>query len=324
MDETGLFEPFDRMLADLFSSATVRQIEQGAPDAAIWNSLDASGFLDALVCAARGGANLSFAAVLPLFLALGRRAVPLPVGETMIARALLAQAGREYPHGPILLGVASLTLPGAEHAESILAADSGRLNLQRRDGDEAASAAIGLSIGLSDDMLSRKAQAGAMEADGAGSMAPAAALLYAALIVGAGEAVLAMSVDYALQRIQFGKPIARQQALQQNLAVASEHVVAARMACETAVRHGGWPSPLTAASAKLIAARAATVVTRIAHGLHGAIGISGEHDLNLFTRRIHAWRLAGGAENYWAGRIGREILADVRPTLDLVREEMFS
>src|SRR3546814_10411849 len=77
--------------------------------------------------------------------------------------------------------------------------------------------------------------------------------------------------DYALQRTQFGKPIARQQVLQQNLALASEHVVAARMACETAVRHSSWPSPLAAASAKLIASRAAPVVAGIAHGLHGAI-----------------------------------------------------
>src|SRR3546814_15625879 len=90
------------------------------------------------------------------------------------------------------------------------------------------------------------------------------------------------------------KPIARQQVLQQNLALASEHVVAARMACETAVRHSSWPSPLAAASAKLIASRAAPVVAGIAHGLHGAIGISGEHDLNLLIRRIHASRLEIG------------------------------
>lgn len=320
MDEASLVEPFDRMLADLFSSATVRQIERGSVDPEIWNTLESSGFLDALVCESSGGASLSFADVLPLFLALGRRAVPLPVGETMIARALLAQAGSVHPRGPIVLGVQSLMLPGAEHAEFVLTADSHRVKLQRLDGIEMVSD----EISESRDTLSRKDQANGMDGDSATKIAPAASVLYATLIVGASESVLEMCVNYALQRIQFGRPIARQQVLQQNLALASEHVVAARMACETAVRHGSWPSPLTAASAKLIASHAAPVVSRIAHGLHGAIGISGEHDLHILTRLIHALRLAGGAENYWASRIGRAILADPRSTLEFVREEMFS
>lgn len=316
MDEIDLLEPFDRMLADLFSSATLRQIERGALDPEIWNTLESSGFLDALVCESSGGANLSFAAVLPLFLALGRRAVPLPVGETIVARALLAQAGSDHRLGPIVLGVPSLILPGAEHANFVLTEDSRGVKLQRLDGVETVNETRG--------PLSMKEPVNGTEEGGVTKIAPAAAVLYAALIVGASEAVLEMCVDYALQRIQFGKPIASQQVLQQNLALASEHVVAARMACETAFRHGGWPSPLAAASAKLIASRAAPIVAGVAHGLHGAIGISAEHDLNLFTRRIHALRLAGGAENYWAGLIGRELLADPRTMLDLVREEMFS
>src|SRR3546814_19654071 len=87
------------MLADLFSSTTLRQIGRGELDPEIWITLESSGFLDALVCEESGGANLSFATVLPLFLALGRRAVPPPVGETIVARALLAQAGRDISEG---------------------------------------------------------------------------------------------------------------------------------------------------------------------------------------------------------------------------------
>src|SRR3546814_1131956 len=49
MDEIGLLEPFDRMLADLFSSATLRQIGRGELDPEIWITLESSGFLDALV-----------------------------------------------------------------------------------------------------------------------------------------------------------------------------------------------------------------------------------------------------------------------------------
>src|SRR3546814_9781862 len=42
MDEIGLLEPFDRMLADLFSSATLRQIGRGELDPEIWITLESS------------------------------------------------------------------------------------------------------------------------------------------------------------------------------------------------------------------------------------------------------------------------------------------
>src|SRR3546814_14835373 len=93
-----------------------------------------------------------------------------------------------------------------------MAEDSGGVKLQRLDGVE--------TVGASRDPLSRKEPAIGMEEGRVTKTAPAAAVLYAALIVGASEAVLEMCVDYALQRTQFGKPIARQQVLQQNLALA--------------------------------------------------------------------------------------------------------
>src|SRR3546814_13358281 len=84
MDEIGLLEPFDRMLADLFSSATLRPIGRAELAPEIWITLASSGFLDALVCEESGGAHLSFAHVLSIFVALGRRAVP-PTERTSAA-----------------------------------------------------------------------------------------------------------------------------------------------------------------------------------------------------------------------------------------------
>lgn len=98
-------EPFERMLEDVAPPAAVRAIEQGGSFDAMWSAFADSGFLDALVPEDRGGAGLSLAAVQPLWMALGRHAVPLPVGETMIARALLADA----PDGPVALAVAGPT-----------------------------------------------------------------------------------------------------------------------------------------------------------------------------------------------------------------------
>ena len=95
-------DPFERMLETLSPPATVRAVEAGESPAALWSAIAESGFLDALVPDDRGGAGLPLAEVGALWQALGRHAVPLPVGETMIARALLPDA----PDAPVALAAA--------------------------------------------------------------------------------------------------------------------------------------------------------------------------------------------------------------------------
>jgi acyl-CoA dehydrogenase len=52
----------------------------------------------------------------------------------------------------------------------------------------------------------------------------------------------------------------------------------------------------------------ATNVTSIAHAVFGAIGISEEHDLQIHTRNLHAWRIADGSESYWTEQLGAAAL----------------
>jgi acyl-CoA dehydrogenase len=149
---------------------------------------------------------------------------------------------------------------------------------------------------------------------------PLAAVLRAALIAGAGGKVLAMSVAYANDRVQFGKPIGKQQAIQQQLAVMAEQSVAARLAAQIGLASGLNPPPEAAATAKLMASLAATDIANIAHAVHGAIGISEEFDLQLYTRRLRQWRLDEGAEGYWSERLGRARLqSGVASSVDYVR-----
>jgi acyl-CoA dehydrogenase len=135
------------------------------------------------------------------------------------------------------------------------------------------------------------------------------AVIAAAAIAGAGDRILAMTIDHASQRVQFGKPIARQQAVQQQLAVMAEQVVIARIAAQIGCAHGLIPSLEIAAIAKQGASRAAVQIAAIAHAVHGAIGISEAYDLGLYTRRLHIWRSAHGSESYWAEQLGRARLA---------------
>lgn len=143
------------------------------------------------------------------------------------------------------------------------------------------------------------------------------AVVTAAQIVGALERVLDLTLAFANQRVQFGRPIAKFQAIQHQLAVMAEQVAAARMAAQLGCECVGLqPDRLRAAVAKSRCSVAAALVAPMAHAIHGAIGITAELDLQLFTRRLHVWRLEYGSETAWHRVLGQAVL-DAPETLSL-------
>lgn len=287
MDDLGLLEPFVRMLAEVCSPAVIRAIAAGGDAASLWQQLDESGFLDALVPEAAGGAGLDLKAVAPLLMACGRFALPVPVGDTMVARALLADAGLDRPAGAIALRGAGLVVP--KRALHYLG-DGPSLH---PDGGPAGPDLRALG-----------------------------ALIQATRIAGAADRLLEMTVGYANERRQFGKSIGKQQAVQQQVAIMAEEVVATRMAAQIGCA-GGLRPGLAAAIAKQRASAAAAVIADIAHAVHGAIGISEEFDLQIYTGVMRESRLAYGSESYWALRIGQARLADAgRSSVDFLCAEL--
>jgi acyl-CoA dehydrogenase len=100
----------------------------------------------------------------------------------------------------------------------------------------------------------------------------------------------------------------------------SEHVFAARMAAQLGCNGAGvLPDRLRVATAKARCSEAALAVAEFAHAIHGAIGFTEEYDLQLFTRRLHAWRQTAGSEAYWYGVAGEALLQHPGMTLDIVR-----
>ncbi|MBV9994877.1 MAG: hypothetical protein JO127_06660 [Caulobacteraceae bacterium] len=147
-----------------------------------------------------------------------------------------------------------------------------------------------------------------------------AAAVDAALMAGAMERVQEMTLEYAMTRRQFGREIAKFQAIQHQAAVMAEEVMAARMAAQLAFV--GAPlaiPPERAATAKARAGQAAQTVCAIAHAVHGAIGISHEYPLHELTGRLHRWRRAHGGEGYWARKLGRAALSSGADMVTLVR-----
>lgn len=146
-----------------------------------------------------------------------------------------------------------------------------------------------------------------------------AAAIHASLIAGAMARSFDLTLQYCNQRAQFGRTLGKFQAVQHQLAEMAELVTAVGMAAEAAFQAAGrMPDLLPAAIAKARASEAAVQVANTAHALHGAIGITAEYDLQLFTRRLHAWRMAHGSESYWHRIVGEQLLASEGSVADFV------
>jgi acyl-CoA dehydrogenase len=143
----------------------------------------------------------------------------------------------------------------------------------------------------------------------AGALRALGAVMRSAQMAGALQSVLAMSVQYASERVQFGRPIGRFQAVQQNLAVLAGQAAAATAAAEAGIEAAGDADALAVAAAKIRAGEAAGIGAAIAHQVHGAIGFTQEHRLHYSTRRLWSWRDEFGNEAYWARRLGARLAA---------------
>ena len=122
-------------------------------------------------------------------------------------------------------------------------------------------------------------------------------LATAAQLVGAGQAMLDASVEYAKQRTQFGRIIGSYQAIKHKLADVYIAVELARPLVYGAALSLADDSADTArdVSAALVAAAdAALLSARSSLQTHGAIGFTQEHDLSLLLLRVQALRSAWG------------------------------
>ncbi len=121
-----------------------------------------------------------------------------------------------------------------------------------------------------------------------GDLTDRAAVAVSAEMLGAAEHVLEMTVQYAKDRVQFGRPIGSFQAVKHRCADMLVDVEGMR----SAVYYAAWciaavsPDAATAASAaKIWCSEAAARVMASGLQVHGGIGFTWEHDLHLFVKR---------------------------------------
>lgn len=323
MTQSLFADSFERILADNCSPAVVRAIEAGGDPGTLWSSFADSGFLELMAPEKDQGAALGLTEVFDLLVLLGRHAAPVPVAHSILARALLMGAKIAVPVGMItstarVLAQGSETIASdvpfglvADHvlasteagnlvflnvgsAERVPSGVHGRLACTLRWPDTSQRGTVN---GLGDRCLTF------------------GATVHAALLVGAMARTFEITLQFCNERTQFGRPIGKFQAVQHQLAVMAEAVAAARFAAMAAFGGGQTLDATGAAIAKARTSEAASLVASTAHALHGASGITEDYDLQLFTRRLHEWRLADGSETYWQTWLGRKFLAGSEPSV---------
>ena len=315
-----------RLFQDLCDAAALRAADDGVWPAALWQAVENAGLCKALVPESAGGSGLAFADAMVIVRAAGQFALPLPLPETMFAGWLLARAGIPVPDGPMTIAYGdgvSLTLnergcyprgqafrvPWAREHTSIIAIDNaGCITIVPR---EACVIEPGENVAREprDTVTAggRTDQSGDARIDRLQLRAVGAALR-AQQIAGALERVLDMTTQYAMDRTQFGRPIGKFQAVQQNLAVLAGQAAASGAAADMATEAvDDTIRLLPIAAAKARCGEAAGVGAAIAHQVHGAIGFTHEHSLHFLTRRLWSWRDEFGNEPEWNQLLGRHM-----------------
>ncbi len=128
-------------------------------------------------------------------------------------------------------------------------------------------------------------------------------------MVGNIQQVLEMTIDYAKERKQFDRPIGSFQAIQHYCADMATDVDGVRFSTYQAawMLSEGLPCSKEVAIAKAWAGEASQRVLSLAHQIHGAIGVTMEHDLHFYTRRAKAGELAFGDANFYREIVAKEM-----------------
>jgi acyl-CoA dehydrogenase len=304
-------------------------------DELLWSSLHEHGFTLVGIAEEAGGAGGELADAIAVARCSGRTAATVPLADSMLVGAWTAASvglpldepgpvaapldpteltghptnGGWHVHGA--LGVVPWA-PAATNFVAIVTSDAGRfvalcpasmldvtpgLNLA---GEPAGHVVI-------DAELPGERVVPATDWSTPASVRLRGALARAALMVGAMERALELTILYVTQRRQFGRTLSRFQAVQQEVAEMAAEVAAGRASLQLAVDGDG--SPHTVAAAKIRCGLAAGRTATIAHQLHGAIGFTDEYELHHFTRRLWAWRDEYGSEAEWSRSLGRELIA---------------
>jgi len=136
-----------------------------------------------------------------------------------------------------------------------------------------------------------------------------AAVAKCAEMVGGAQVALDMAVNYAKERVQFGRPIGSFQAIQHYCANMAMDVSGSRFVTYKAAwkLSEGIPAAFDAAIAKAWVSEAYGRVALLAHQIFGAIGFTMDHDMHLYYRQAKAAEIIFGGGDFHRAIVAQEL-----------------
>jgi len=305
-EQADFARSLDRLLAGADTASAARAWSEGefGPGLALWERLAEQGVAALVIPEEHDGFGATAVELVLAHEVLGRHVVPGPWIEASAYLPRSAADGETL--GQVAAGtVATVAVPAlsaytldADVAEIVLRSEGGAVSpLATADLDEPVCAL---------DPVRRLFRTGGEQSatlveDPAADLA---ALAAAAQLLGAGERILATSVEYVQQRHQFGRAIGSYQAIKHRLADARIALDFARPLVHGAALADGTADFARAVSAaKAAAGDAAYQTARAGLQVHGAIGYTRELDLSLWLLRVRALTTAWGTTAQHRARI---------------------
>jgi acyl-CoA dehydrogenase len=331
MTDPLLRETVERCFDELCTHDAVQAAERSGWADELWDAARQMGLPWISLPVSGGGSGGTLADAIEVLRIAGRHAVPLPLAETgLLAGWLLSEAGLALDDEPMTLvpgrpddtlvldggllrGEAHRVAWGRRASRiAVLTDHRGETVLAVARGDEAEIRPVQNVAGEPRDTVVFHGAPAEIASLPSGvdraAVRARGALTRVALMAGALERMCETTVGYTRERHQFGKPIARFQAVEEHLVCVAQEAALLLMTLEaaTAAAQRG-DARFEIAAAKVLADRAATRATRAAHQAHGAIGLTQEYPLHQLSRRLWSWRQEYGTAAQWRQDLGLEV-----------------
>ena len=349
-DQEALRDGAREVLDGLASSAQVRAVVNagGGWDAALWAAMVEQGWPGVAVPESLGGLGLGTVEVAVLLEEVGRHVAPAPFAATVLALDALTVAGETDRVEDLLRGDTLACVAWSRRGDAVRAEAAGSRWWLRGRPDPvlyAPSAAVAIVVADTPDgpglftvdldpehparaepAMDRTRELGWLHfdetsaarlggADAVERLLNRGATYSTAEMLGGADRALTMAVEYAKERVQFGRPIGSFQAVKHRCADMLVDVEGMR----SSVYWAAWcisadhpDASVATSTAKVWCSDASKRVMASALQVHGGIGFTWEHDLHLFMKRAQLDQVTFGDASYHRERLA----ALLRPRIE--------
>ncbi len=320
-----IVEVVEKIFKHHLSKEVVDLLEEGMWAEDVWQILEENGLLQITSSELAGGAGGDIDDLLSLYPLIGKYAAPIPFVETTMANYMLEQIGLLTSHSKVTYSIEKQeviqngntisgtlsNIPWARHVdELVLIVDNQLVHISLEKAS--ITPQTNLAAEPRDRITLQNAkiiQATTLTLDQLNKLILLDTAAKNAIISGAIEKANDLTVKYTKEREQFGRPIHRFQLVQQHIAILAGEAVITTTAIENMIAqllsNDGFSE---VGYTRIRLDEAAKVVAASAHQVHAAIGVTHEHSLHHYTRRLWAWRDEGYTVNYWKREIANQLL----------------